>query len=153
MTSTFLSHRYTLSDAIGGVHPWDYRLTCSRLRTLPYLPPSERPDVITSREGKAIAVDKVKVEGKERILKRGEVSGRWPVRWCEMYRQNDGWAAMSAIAIRLDCPSTPPYLLRLVSRNSHADRRKSTNASRGRSTLRRSSSFLPPARTSGVSGG
>jgi exonuclease V len=46
----------------------------SRLRTLPYLPPSKRPDVITSKSGKEIVVNKVKVEDKEKILKRGQVS-------------------------------------------------------------------------------
>jgi exonuclease V len=49
-------------------------LTGSRLRTLPYLPPSKRPEVITSKAGKEIVVNKVKVEDKERILKRGQVS-------------------------------------------------------------------------------
>ena len=46
----------------------------SRLRTMPYLPPEKRPTVITSRQGAAIPVDKVKVEGKEKILRRGEAS-------------------------------------------------------------------------------
>jgi exonuclease V len=46
----------------------------SRLRTLPFLPPHKRPDVITSKSGKEIVVDKVKVEDKEKILKRGQVS-------------------------------------------------------------------------------
>jgi hypothetical protein len=49
-------------------------LTISRLRTLPFLPPHKRPDVITSKSGKEIVVDKVKVEDKEKILKRGQVS-------------------------------------------------------------------------------
>jgi exonuclease V len=40
---------------------------------MPYLPPAQRPAVITSDRGNAIAVDKVKVEDKDRILKRGEV--------------------------------------------------------------------------------
>lgn len=42
---------------------------------MPFLPPSQRPSVIKSESGKEIAVDKVKVEGKEKILRRGEVSG------------------------------------------------------------------------------
>jgi exonuclease V len=46
----------------------------SRLRTLPYLPAHKRPEVITSKFGKEIVVNKVKVEDKERILKRGQVS-------------------------------------------------------------------------------
>lgn len=50
-------------------------MTTSRLRTLPYLPPSQRPDLITSKAGAEISVDKAKVEGKERILRRGEVGG------------------------------------------------------------------------------
>jgi exonuclease V len=41
---------------------------------MPYLPPEKRPTVITSRQGAAIPVDKVKVEGKEKILRRGEAS-------------------------------------------------------------------------------
>jgi len=40
---------------------------------MPYLPPSKRPDVITSKSGKEIVVNKVKVEDKEKILKRGQV--------------------------------------------------------------------------------
>ncbi|WWD17635.1 hypothetical protein CI109_102076 [Kwoniella shandongensis] len=44
----------------------------SRLRTLPFLPPSQRPSVIKSTAGKEISVDIVKVEGKEKILRRGE---------------------------------------------------------------------------------
>lgn len=48
----------------------------SRLRTMPYLPVDQRPQVITSRSGTEIPVDKVKLDGKERILKRGEVSYR-----------------------------------------------------------------------------
>lgn len=48
-------------------------LTASRLRTLPYLPVSKRPTTIKSTKGTSIAVDQVKVEGKERILKRGDV--------------------------------------------------------------------------------
>jgi len=48
----------------------------SRLRTLPYLPPSQRPAIITSKAGAEINIDKVKVEGKERILRRGEVGPR-----------------------------------------------------------------------------
>jgi len=49
-------------------------LITSRLRTLPFLPPHKRPDVITSKSGKEIVVNKVKVEDKEKILKRGQVS-------------------------------------------------------------------------------
>jgi hypothetical protein len=45
----------------------------SRLRTLPFLPVSKRPKTITSTKGTAIAVDQAKVEGKERVLKRGQV--------------------------------------------------------------------------------
>ena len=48
-------------------------LARSRLRTLPYLPASQRPDVIISKAGEAVPVDKIKVEGKERVLKRGQV--------------------------------------------------------------------------------
>lgn len=40
---------------------------------MPFLPPPQRPTIITSKGGAEIGVDKVKVEGKERILKRGEV--------------------------------------------------------------------------------
>jgi len=49
-------------------------LITSRLRTLPFLPPHKRPDVITSKSGREIVVNKVKVEDKEKILKRGQVS-------------------------------------------------------------------------------
>ena len=45
----------------------------SRLRTLPFLPPSQRPQIVTSKQGAAIPVDKVKVDDRERILRRGEV--------------------------------------------------------------------------------
>jgi len=41
---------------------------------MPYLPPEKRPTVITSKHGVAIPVDKVKVEDKEKILRRGEAS-------------------------------------------------------------------------------
>ena len=51
----------------------------SRLRTLPFLPPHKRPDVITSKSGKEIVVNKVKVEDKEKILKRGQVSLSLPL--------------------------------------------------------------------------
>jgi hypothetical protein len=51
----------------------------SRLRTLPFLPPHKRPDVITSKSGKEIVVNKVKVEDKEKILKRGQVSSLSPL--------------------------------------------------------------------------
>lgn len=46
----------------------------SRLRTLPFLPLAERPDVITTASGKQIAVDKGIREGGERIMNRGLVS-------------------------------------------------------------------------------
>lgn len=46
----------------------------SRLRTLPFLPLAERPDVITTTSGKQIAVDKRLREGGERIMNRGRVS-------------------------------------------------------------------------------
>lgn len=46
----------------------------SRLRTLPFLPLAERPDVITATSGKQIVVDKKKREGGERIMNRGRVS-------------------------------------------------------------------------------
>lgn len=42
-----------------------------RLRTLPFLPLAERPDVITATSGKQIVVDKKKREGGERIMSRG----------------------------------------------------------------------------------
>jgi exonuclease V len=45
----------------------------SRLRTLPYLKPADRPDRIVSTKGKEIVVDKVKTEGRERIVQRGQV--------------------------------------------------------------------------------
>jgi hypothetical protein len=54
-------------------------LTISRLRTLPFLPPHKRPDVITSKSGKEIVVNKVKVQDKEKILKRGQVSSLFPL--------------------------------------------------------------------------
>lgn len=47
--------------------------TRSRLRTLPYLPVAQRPEKITTKAGKEITVDKVKVEDKDKILKRGQV--------------------------------------------------------------------------------
>lgn len=50
------------------------RLSFSRLRTLPYLPPAQRPEMIRARDGGEIWVDKGKVEGKEKVLRRGEVS-------------------------------------------------------------------------------
>lgn len=46
----------------------------SRLRTLPFLPLAERPDVITPTSGKQIVVDKRKRESGERIMNRGRVS-------------------------------------------------------------------------------
>lgn len=46
----------------------------SRLRTLPFLPLAERPDVITATSGKQIVVDKRKRESGERIMNRGRVS-------------------------------------------------------------------------------
>ncbi|WWC66139.1 uncharacterized protein I206_100039 [Kwoniella pini CBS 10737] len=60
----------SVSDLVGPI--WCETQYDYRLRTLPYLPPSQRPDVIKSKEGNEIVIDKVKVEGKERILKRGE---------------------------------------------------------------------------------
>ena len=57
----------------------------SRLRTLPYLPASQRPAVIRSDKGKEIAVDKIKVEDKEKILRRGEVS---QISWFIIQRQS-----------------------------------------------------------------
>ncbi|WWD09676.1 hypothetical protein V865_007804 [Kwoniella europaea PYCC6329] len=60
----------SVSDLVGPV--WCETQYDYRLRTLPYLPPSQRPDIIKSKEGNEIVVDKVKVEGKEKILKRGE---------------------------------------------------------------------------------
>lgn len=44
----------------------------SRQRTLPFLPPAARRKVIKTPKGAAIQVDQVKVEDKDRILKRGE---------------------------------------------------------------------------------
>ncbi|WWC58860.1 uncharacterized protein I303_101405 [Kwoniella dejecticola CBS 10117] len=61
----------SVSDLVGPV--WCETQYDYRLRTLPYLPPSQRPDIIKSKEGNEIVVDKVKVEDKERILRRGEV--------------------------------------------------------------------------------
>lgn len=52
-----------------------YFTDCSRLRTKPYLPPSQRPDVITTTKGVEINVDRAKVEVKEKVLRQGEV--RW----------------------------------------------------------------------------
>nr|XP_019049532.1 hypothetical protein I302_03321 [Kwoniella bestiolae CBS 10118]OCF28462.1 hypothetical protein I302_03321 [Kwoniella bestiolae CBS 10118] len=60
----------SVSDLVGPV--WCETQYDYRLRTLPYLPPSQRPDIIKSKEGNEIVVDKIKVEGKEKILKRGE---------------------------------------------------------------------------------
>ena len=40
---------------------------------MPFLPVKMRPNVITTKDGVQLSVDKVKVEGKERILKRGNV--------------------------------------------------------------------------------
>ncbi|OCF74075.1 hypothetical protein I204_05925 [Kwoniella mangroviensis CBS 8886] len=60
----------SVSDLVGPI--WCETQYDYRLRTLPYLPPSQRPDIIKSKEGNEIVVDKVKVEGKEKILKRGE---------------------------------------------------------------------------------
>ncbi|CAK9784624.1 hypothetical protein CC85DRAFT_299911 [Cutaneotrichosporon oleaginosum] len=60
----------SVSDLVGTVWcevQFDYRL-----RTLPFLPVSKRPTTIKSTKGASIAVDQAKVEGKERILKRGE---------------------------------------------------------------------------------
>ncbi|KAL7419212.1 hypothetical protein Q5752_006049 [Cryptotrichosporon argae] len=60
----------SVSDLVGTVWcevQYDYRL-----RTLPFLPPAQRPAVITTTKGREIVVDKVKVEGKERILRRGQ---------------------------------------------------------------------------------
>ncbi|KAL1408861.1 hypothetical protein Q8F55_005675 [Vanrija albida] len=60
----------SVSDLVGTVWcevQYDYRL-----RTLPFLPPAARPAKITTSKGTEIKVDQVKVEGKERILKRGE---------------------------------------------------------------------------------
>ncbi|GMK54152.1 hypothetical protein CspeluHIS016_0107380 [Cutaneotrichosporon spelunceum] len=60
----------SVSDLVGPVWcevQFDYRL-----RTFPYLPVSKRPTTITSTKGATIHVDQTKVEGKERILKRGE---------------------------------------------------------------------------------
>ncbi|KAK4689483.1 exonuclease V, partial [Tremellales sp. Uapishka_1] len=60
----------SVSDLVGTVWcevQYDYRL-----RTLPYLPPNQRPAVITSTKGKEIVVDQIKVEGKEKVLRRGE---------------------------------------------------------------------------------
>ncbi|BEI81750.1 hypothetical protein CcaverHIS002_0209100 [Cutaneotrichosporon cavernicola] len=60
----------SVSDLVGPVWcevQFDYRL-----RTLPYLPVSQRPTTIISPKGASISVDQAKVEGKERILRRGE---------------------------------------------------------------------------------
>jgi exonuclease V len=53
---------------------WRVCTDSSRLRTLPYLAPSLRPAVIVSDKGKEIAVNKVKEEGREKIVRRGQVS-------------------------------------------------------------------------------
>ena len=47
--------------------------TRSRLRSLPHLPPAQRPEVIVSKEGKAVRVDKVKVED----LVAGKLETSW----------------------------------------------------------------------------
>ncbi|KAK8866159.1 hypothetical protein IAR55_001310 [Kwoniella newhampshirensis] len=60
----------SVSDLVGPV--WCETQYDYRLRTLPFLPPSQRPSFIMSTAGKEISVDQVKVEGKERILRRGE---------------------------------------------------------------------------------
>ncbi|RXK39737.1 hypothetical protein M231_02930 [Tremella mesenterica] len=69
--SMFRKKRFlSVSDLVGTVWcevQYDYRL-----RSLPFLPVDKRPQVITSTSGKAIPMDKVKVQGKERILRRGE---------------------------------------------------------------------------------
>ena len=46
----------------------------SRLRAKRYLPLSQRPEVIETDTGKKIAVDKVMVEGNERVTRRGQAS-------------------------------------------------------------------------------
>ncbi|OCF32845.1 hypothetical protein I316_05481 [Kwoniella heveanensis BCC8398] len=60
----------SVSDLVGPI--WCETQYDYRLRTLPFLPPEKRPDIIKSTAGKEIVVDKVKVEGKEKILRRGE---------------------------------------------------------------------------------
>ncbi|WWC86518.1 uncharacterized protein L201_001395 [Kwoniella dendrophila CBS 6074] len=60
----------SVSDLVGPL--WCETQYDYRLRTLPFLPPSQRPDTIKSKDGNEIVVDKVKVEDKEKILKRGE---------------------------------------------------------------------------------
>ncbi|ORX37445.1 exonuclease V [Kockovaella imperatae] len=62
--------RLSVSDLVGLV--WCEMQYDYRLRTLPHLPPHKRPTVITTRTGEQISVDKVKVEGKEKVLKRGQ---------------------------------------------------------------------------------
>ncbi|ORY23370.1 exonuclease V [Naematelia encephala] len=60
----------SVSDLVGTVWcevQYDYRL-----RTLPYLPAAQRPEKITSTKGVEIKVDKIKVEDKEKVLKRGQ---------------------------------------------------------------------------------
>ncbi|WRT64395.1 uncharacterized protein IL334_001327 [Kwoniella shivajii] len=60
----------SVSDLVGPV--WCETQYDYRLRTLPFLPPSQRPDIIKSTAGNEIVVNKLKVEDKEKILKRGE---------------------------------------------------------------------------------
>ncbi|WVF70631.1 hypothetical protein IAT40_005424 [Kwoniella sp. CBS 6097] len=60
----------SVSDLVGPI--WCETQYDYKLRTLPFLPPEKRPDVIKSAAGTEIVVNKVKVEGKERILRRGE---------------------------------------------------------------------------------
>ncbi|WVQ97298.1 hypothetical protein IAU59_004409 [Kwoniella sp. CBS 9459] len=60
----------SVSDLVGPI--WCETQYDYRLRTMPFLPPEKRPNIIKSTAGKEIVVDKIKVEGKERILRRGE---------------------------------------------------------------------------------
>ncbi|WVR06097.1 hypothetical protein IAU60_003125 [Kwoniella sp. DSM 27419] len=60
----------SVSDLVGPI--WCETQYDYRLRTMPFLPPAQRPSKITSTSGKEIQVDTVKVEGKERVLRRGE---------------------------------------------------------------------------------
>lgn len=61
----------SVSDLVGPV--WCEMQFDYRLRSLPHLPPDQRPDHIESARGKVISMDKSKVQTKERILRRGEV--------------------------------------------------------------------------------
>lgn len=51
-----------------------------RLRSKPNLRPEDRPDVIVSRQGKEIPVDKSQLKVNDKVMKRGQVSFRYPAK-------------------------------------------------------------------------